>query len=417
MTTAAAPATNDATKPETTPATPAPTAAPAPAATPDKAPAAPAVADPKPGIDPAAPAADPAPAAGADVGDDDEDISIIGIDDDEPAPAGDKEPATAEGGKPAAEPAKDAAPVSNAWAKERDAAADAYIKKIEGKLAKDKDGKPLSARQKQAAIDDAKEKFLSKLARYPSLTAALIAGISAQDKIGSGKYKAPLPDDATDEELSAWRKDNDIPEDAKGYKLPKVQGQEWSEGDKPNLDLLLGRMHEKNASQAQVDAVLTTYRELVETAKVAQKEQQRSIDKTDTAETQETLRGEYEGEFKPAMTLLKRLVDDAEVFPDEVGKVIGRARDPDTGKRLINNPEFAKFLINYARDLYGEGHMRTGSDQAAMNSEKDELVKLMNTDIDAYNYKPWRNTGMTASQRLLEINRADDARGRGRRAA
>lgn len=415
MSTAATPAPNDAPKPDAT-ATPAP-AANAPAPTPDKAAPAPAAADPKAtGTAPAA--SDPAPAADAGTDVDDGDDSILDLDDDE----GD-EPAKTEGDKPAegepdkaAEPAKDAKPASAAWSKERDAAADAYISKIEKKLATGKDGKPLSARQKTAAIDDAREKFLAKLARYPSMTAALIAGINAQDKISSGKYKAPLSDDATEEELAAWRKDNGIPEDAKGYKLPKVQGDEWTEADKPGIDKLLARLHEKNASQEQVDATLTTYKELVAEAKAQHAEHLKGIDKADTEETRDYLRKEFEGEFKPAMTLLKRLVDDAEVFPDEAGKLLAQARTAD-GHRLINNPAVARFLINFARDHYGEGSMLNGDQQAQVNTEEQELINLMNTDIDAYNYRPWKTTGMTASQRLLEINRKKEASGRGRRAA
>ena len=364
-----------------------------------------------------APAADKAVAPVADEGDDDALSLLDDVEDEagEAAPAADAKP-EGEADKTVAEPAKDAKPASDAWAKERDAAADRFIKKIEKRLSTDKDGKPLSARQKQANVDDAKDKFLAKLARYPSMTEALIAGIAAQDKISSGKYKAPLAQDATDEETAAWRKDNGIPEDAKGYKLVKVQGQEWTEADKPGLDKFLSRMHEKNASQTQVDAALTTYKELIEEAKANHTENLRSLDKEDTQATREALRGEYEGEFKPAMTLLKRLVDDAEVFPDDVGKVLANARDPATGKRLINNPVFAKFLIEYAKDKYGEGSMISGDQQAAANSEEQEILNLMNTDIDAYNYKPWKTTGMTASARYLEIQRKKDAKG-GRRAA
>ena len=365
---------------------------------------------------------------GAEADGDDDVTSLLdddGSDDDpEPAEDADKAKEGEDAGKDGdkakeadADKDKAAKPASEAWAKERDAAADRFIKKIEKKLSVDKDGKPLSARQKQANIDDARDKFLAKLARYPSMTEALIAGIAAQDKISSGKYKAPLADDATDEEKAAWRKENNIPDEPAGYKLPKVQGQEWTEADKPGLDKFLGRMHERNASQAQVDAALTTYRELIEEAKVSHAENLKAIDKEDAQTARDALREEFEGEFKPAMTLLKRLVDDGDVFPDEAGKVLAQARDPETGKRLINNPAIARFLINYARDHYGDGAMISGDQQAAANTEEQELVKLMNSDIDEFNHRPWKTTGMTGSERLMEIRRRKEASGRGRRAA
>jgi hypothetical protein len=413
MSTTATPAPNDAPKPDAT-ATPAP-AATAPAPTPDKAAPAPAAADTKATGTAPAPAATPPPAdAGTDV--DDGDDSILDLDD---ADAGETAP-KAEGDKPAegegdktAEPAN---PASAAWVKERNAAADAYIAKIEKKLSVGKDGKPLSARQKQANIDDAREKFLGTLARYRTREAAFEALHEQYKKISSGKIKAALPEDHTDEELAAWRKDNGIPDDAKGYKLPKVQGDEWTEADKPGIDKLLGRLHEQNASQAQVDATLTTYKELVAEAKAAQQEHLRGIDKADTEETKDFLRKEFEGEFKPAMALLKRLVEDAEVFPDEAGKLLAQARTAD-GHRLINNPAVARFLINHARDHYGEGSMISGDQQAAANTEEAELTRLRDTNIDEYMHRPWKTTGMTGSERLLEIMRKKEAGGRGRRAA
>jgi hypothetical protein len=414
MSTTATPAANE-TKPDAT-ATPAPATNATPAPT-DKAAPAPAAADTKAtGTAPAASTPPPAADAGETVDDGDDTILDLDDDGDEPAEGEGEKPADgekAEGDKPA-EPKKDDKP--EGWTKERDAAADAYIKRLGKKLTTDKDGKPLSDRQRQANIDDAREKFLSRLAKYPTREAALLALIEAQNKISSGKYKAALPKDATDEEIAAWRKENGIPEDAKGYKLPQVQGEEWTEADKPGLDKLLGRMHAKNASQDQVNEVLTTYKEIIEEAKQAHAERVKAIDRADTEATRDALRDEFEGEFKPAMTLLKRVVNDPEVFPEEAGKLLAEARTAD-GRRLINNKDIAKFLINYAKDIYGEGSMISGEQQAASNTEEQELVNLMNTDIDAYMHKPWKTTGMTGTQRYLEIQRKKEASGRGRRAA
>jgi hypothetical protein len=416
MSTAATPAPTDAPKPDAT-ATPAPAASATPAPAAAAAPA-PVATDPKAtGTAPPAPATPPPADAGTAVEDDGDD-SILDLDDDagEPAPKGEGDkPAEGEGEK-TEEPAKDAKPTAT-WSKERDAAADAYIAKIEKKLSVDKDGKPLSARQKTAAIDDAREKFLAVMARYKTSDAAFAALYEQHRKISGGKLKAALPEDHTDEELAAWRKDNGIPEDAKGYKLPKVQGDEWTDADKPGVDKLLARLHEKNASQEQVDATLTTYKELVAEAKQAQVERLRTIDRADAQETQEFLRKEFEDSYKDTMTVFKRLFKDQEVFPDGAGHVLAEARDPATGQRLIHNPVIAKFFADYARNHYGDGNFITGDQQAAANTEEQELINLMNTDIDAYNYKPWKTTGMTASERLLEINRKKEASGRGRRAA
>ena len=426
MSTTATPAANE-TKPDAT-ATPAPAANATTSAPADKGQAAPAAADPKATGTAPAPGSTPAADAGKDVGGEDSvlDLDLDDDDDGEPASGEGDKPAEGEGEKPA-EPAKDAKPAGDDWAKGREAAADAYLKKLGKKLSHDKDGKPLSDRQRQANIDDAREKFLSRLAKYPTREAALLALIDAQNKISSGKYKAALPDDATDDELAAWRKDNGIPDDAKGYKLVKVQGEEWTDADKPGLDKLLGRMHEKNASQAQVDAVLATYKEVIAEAKQIQADRIKAIDREDVTETRDILRHEY----KPSLQILDRAFKDASFLPEDVGEMIKTSRMSD-GRRLVNNAEMMRIIrdvamwgISYPEGVpgalvdfkpYGDGGMLVGDQQAAANSEEQELINLMNTDIDAYNFKPWKTTGMTASQRLLEINRKKEARG-SRRAA
>jgi hypothetical protein len=82
----------------------------------------------------------------------------------------------------------------------------------------------------------------------------------------------------------------------------------------------------------------------------------------------------------------------------------------------MNNPDIAMYFIERGRDLYGEGSMISGDQQSQVNTEEAELTRLRDTNIDEYMHRPWKTTGMTGSERLLEIMRKKEAGGRGRRA-
>ena len=73
------------------------------------------------------------------------------------------------------------------------------------------------------------EKVAKQFSRYASPEALAEAHISLRRRFDSGEFRAALPKDAKPEEVSAWRKDNGIPEKPEAYDL---KGLEIPEGDK-----------------------------------------------------------------------------------------------------------------------------------------------------------------------------------------
>lgn len=358
-------------------------------------------------------ASDAAADSTADV-DDDGDTSLLDDDDGE----GNKEPAAkaddkgdGKDGKPAEKAAdkaadKDKKPASPDWGTTRAAAIDREMKRIEAQLAK-----KVTAAELPKELEKRRGALEKQLGRYASVEDALIAGYNAQQKIASGAYKAPLPDDASDAEKAEWRTQNGIPAEAKDYEIAKVDGHTWTDDDKPLTEALKGIAHQANLTQAQLNAITKFYATSLAEAQERQAEEIDQIDKADVAAGRDKLREELGPEYRPTMKLVADYLKDTEVFPDGIGDAIAAARTPD-GHRLINNHAFMRWLGEQARGYYGEGALISGEQATAIKSEKEEIEALMNTDIDAYQRKPWKSTGKTASERYAEILRKEADKGR-----
>lgn len=319
---------------------------------------------------------------------------------------GDDKAAAGKDGKAAAKDG-DKKPASLDWTAAREKTIARALKGIEQSLAK-----KLTAADLPKELAKRKSAMEKQLGRYASLEDALIAGFNAQEKIRTGAYKQPLPEDASDGEKAEWRKENGIPDEAKAYDIPKVAGHQWTEADAPVLDSFKEAAFKGNFTQAQLNAATTWYAGAVEAAKQQVVERQTQTDRSDTKTAREELRTQLEGDFGPSMEVMGRLLKDPDVFPDGTGELLVTARTPD-GRRIINNPAIAKALIEFARSTYGEGSMVTGQVAEAMASEEKELEALMNTDISTYMNKPWKNTGKTGTERYYEIMKKKE----GKRAA
>ena len=308
------------------------------------------------------------------------------------------------------DPDKDKATAEPAWSDLRARAIEREMKRVEAALAK-----------KVVAADLPKElakrrTALEKtLGRYNSLEDALVAGYNAQEKIRSGQAKAPLAEDATDAEKAEWRKANNIPDKAENYDVPKVAGHQWTDADKPVLDGLKAEAFKNNWPQDVVSGVTTFYANLLQQAEQEQATATAEKDRADLDARRDRRRELFGGDSKQAFTLMERALKDERVFPEQLGIAMADARMPD-GTKLFNHPAFEPFLHQLALSTYGEGAMVSGEQATAAASEKSELETLMNTNIDDYMNKPWKNSGMTASQRLYEINKRDADRGKGRSA-
>ncbi len=250
------------------------------------------------------------------------------------------------------------------------------------------------------------EKYRKELGRFSSFDAYAKSQRALRQKLSSGEYKRAEAFDPewNDEQKATWRKDNGIPDKPDGYEMPKVDGYEFTEADKPGVELFMGKMHAANAPPAAVKEALGVYAALVAQAK----ERITNLDREHKVKLEDDLRAEWGNDYRPNLKLMDRALKDAEFLPGGMGEgglgtAFRSARMPD-GTALINHPGFAGFLAQLARERYGEAAMLPGAEVAALSSREDEIKRIMQTDMERY----WREKnaqGQTMADELLEIRR------------
>lgn len=220
-------------------------------------------------------------------------------------------------------------------------------------------------RQKYAAGD---EKKLKKLERYGSPQAALDALFNAQSRISSGELKAPLKADATPEELSAWRAENNIPETPDKYELALPDGLIVGEADKPFVDDFLASAHGKNMDSATVSAAVGWFLSKQEEV-VAQ---QAARDTETRMKTFEQLRDEYGPGYKQEVKIAMAALDNA---PEGIKDAFLAGRLAD-GTLIGDSPEVIRWLSNMSRQLNPVGVVVPGSGTNSVQAAEAEVASL-----------------------------------------
>jgi hypothetical protein len=185
-----------------------------------------------------------------------------------------------------------------------------------------------------------------------------------------------------------------VPETADAYRLPEVEGFEWDDDAKEGLTPYLEQFHELEIPQSAANRLLEVY--------ASQQAAVQARDESDVKSAREALVSELGSQeaYKATITKVASFVEGL----GDLGLKIAEARAPD-GTRLVNDPTYVK-LLKQLSETRGEP---TGSRSAPVDnyspSEEDQLVSLMNSDVGTFMAAPWRNTGVTASQRLLQLRR------------
>ena len=220
-------------------------------------------------------------------------------------------------------------------------------------------------RQTYAGDDD---KMQKRLERYGSPKAALDALVSAQNKIASGDLKSTLPADANDEEKAAWRTDNGIPEDAKGYEVELPNGLVIGEADQPLVDGFLESAHKTNMHPSQVNDSLAWYFEAQEAAY----QQRDDADEASKQTTEDSLRAEWGNDYRRNVQLANNLLDGA---PEGMKEQLLGARLP-TGEMLGNNPDALRWLSGLQREINPVATVVPGTGANAMQAIETEIAEL-----------------------------------------
>lgn len=225
------------------------------------------------------------------------------------------------------------------------------------------------------------EEVAKIVARYSS-PASFAKKILEQEKvIKSGRQARPMPDASDEKAMAEWRKEQGIPDDPSGYKLPETVMKSLTDEDKPMLASFTEFAHKKGGNQAAVDLATEWYVSTMD--QIA--EQQAADDKAAHEAAEDALRKDWaHGEYKANTNLAHRFL---EAIPG-VGTDFAVARLPN-GRLLVQDPAFVAWAADMGRNQFGDVTFANGDSERKHTARKQEIEELMRTDINAYREKGW----------------------------
>lgn len=221
--------------------------------------------------------------------------------------------------------------------------------------------------------DKLKEKYTNHLSRYQDPVSVIRAGFDAQDRIRRGEVSNGLPENPTDEQLSAYREANGIPADPDKYSVS--EGTVLGDVDKAVVDTLRPVAFKHNIPQAafaeSIDTLLAA-QQVQHDARLAQ-------DVEDTNEASAILKQAWQGEFTQKQNLISGQLNRR--LGDEDREALLNARGPD-GKGLFNRPGIVQFMATvFAEAAPLDTVVPTEINQVgAIDQELAELKQRMRTN-------------------------------------
>jgi hypothetical protein len=238
------------------------------------------------------------------------------------------------------------------------------------------------------------------LERYQSPKAAIDALIAAQNRISSGELKAPLPANATPEQIAEYRQANGIPEKPDGYFAKLPDGLVIGDADKPLFESFAKGLHDLNAPPQIAQYAVKWYNDFQEQqlGRVAE------ADNTHKTATEDALRAEWGNDYRANINHISSFLSTA---PEGVADLISNARGAD-GKAILNDPGTVKWLATLAREFNPVGTIVPGGGNSmqGIESRETEITKLMGNPNSEY----WK--GPTAEKLQKEFRDLVDAEGK-----
>lgn len=230
------------------------------------------------------------------------------------------------------------------------------------------------------------DKALKHLERFTT-PADLAKSNREKDKlISSGKLKAPLPENPTPEQITAWRKDNNIPEASTAYLENLPKGLVIGDDDKPFFEKIAAKLHDSNIPVAAAHAVFGEYfaqqDELIK--------QQDELISEKRKETEDVLRAEWGGEYRMRQT---QIANWAETIDPSLKQIV-----LDT---TAANPKFAKLFAEMANTLNPASVILPATGFTAIDDEVAALKKTA-SERDFTKAERERFTKLVAQQQRVK---------------
>lgn len=228
----------------------------------------------------------------------------------------------------------------------------------------------------QLAGDD--KEALKFLGRFHSSDAAIKAWKKQNDDIKGGKYIVPLPENPTDAEIAAYRKQLGVPEAPEAY-LENLDGLVIGDDDKPIVGDFAKVMHGLNAPPSLVKAGIEWYYGQLEEQAAAEADAMAAAKDAGI----EALREEWGADYKRNVNIVSTFVGTA---PEAVSNALLHGKGPD-GIPLGSNPEVIKWLAGLALEANPVATVVPGAGTNQASAIADEIAALekrMTTDRSGY---------------------------------
>lgn len=250
------------------------------------------------------------------------------------------------------------------------------------------------------AGDDAKKKAFAE--RYTDQKSIIDAAYTASQKIDqlTVAAKKVLPDNATPEQLTAYRKDNGIPEKPEAYleALPADVRATLDDTDKEIITPYLAALQEANIPPAVVSKLIA----LRQAESDRQVEVRHAADLTLQKTTEDALRGDWGNNYRAEINNIHAFLNG---FSEDVREAILQSRTPD-GNPLVGSPDVVKALAQMAR-MVNPYQVPIGNDggtldQKGVDQRISEIEGWMGSKAGSEGYtKYWKNDKVQAEYRSL----------------
>lgn len=216
------------------------------------------------------------------------------------------------------------------------------------------------------------EKLTKRLERFADPAALAKSLAAAEAKIHSGQAKAaPPPADAKPEEVTAWRKENGIPETPAGYLEKLPDGVVIGDGDKELAELFVTDMHGANVSPEIAHKAIGSYYKVMELAEAKRSE----ADLKALRDFEDQVRPEWGAGYRGNINAIAGWLDTA---GDEVKLALGQARAAD-GTPLMSHPGVMKFLLANVMEINPAATVVPGSGAAAGKGIEERIKAIEDT--------------------------------------
>ena len=224
------------------------------------------------------------------------------------------------------------------------------------------------------------EKWDNQLQRFASPADLGKSYREAQATISAGNTSNPLPENATDEDLSIWRQENGLPSEGKGYLESLPDGLVIGDDDKPLVEGFMDTLLGVNATPEIAHAALGWYNDFQEQQTLAEAE----LDASNKQACDDELREQWGTEYRANSNLATAFIE--RNFGEKSRDAFINGRDGE-GKAWMHNAELMDSMANAMRmiDPRAQVVANGGDPQKTLDEEIGQIEQLMRDDRPAYN--------------------------------